>query len=171
MSLLCSYLLCSFVVCIIVPRRKGIGSHQNSHFDLETNNQKKCDVTQNEKKNISNTKGSSTTQYYGSNSTPCEYNAIKICVNIPPSALLATRHAQNGQTYMDQHQHFHTTQVYKCSSQQPNVALISKAMLKKGADMSSKLDNFLVDFCKKSGALNCFFLIKPKIQWLSNIVS
>jgi len=29
-------------------------------------------------------------------------------------------------------------------------------MLKKGADMSSKLDNFLVDFCKKSGALNCF---------------
>ena len=122
------------------------------------------------KTTISNTKGSSTTQYYGSNSTPCEYNAIKICVNIPPSALLATRHAQNGQTYMDQHQHFHTTQVYKCSSQQPNVALISKAMLKKGADMSSKLDNFLVDFCKKSGALNCFFLIKPKIQWLSNIV-
>ena len=37
------------------------------------------------------------------------------------------------------------------------MALISKAMLKKGADMSSKLDNFLVDFCKKSGALNCFF--------------
>ena len=35
-----------------------------------------CDVTQNEKKN-SNTKGSSTTQYYRSNSTPCEYNEIK----------------------------------------------------------------------------------------------